>query len=184
MVRERTTGWWGSPRSNIVATLPGMGPDDPWSPSWRPAPDDRRLRRILLARRGAALAGLLWLPVALVALWDSGLRPEVTVLVVVVGSAGVALLGAGLAPAAVGSLVDAAVVGIAMALGAPVAAVTSMVIAGAILDAALERIDDLPGEILRRGVLAAVAVAPLVVLAVVGWLFSVRRYAGRLGVEP
>jgi hypothetical protein len=160
-----------------------MGPDDPWSPSWRPADDDSRLRRILLARRGAALAGLLWIPVALVASWDSGLRPELILLVVVIGSAGVALLGAGLAPAAVGSLVDAVVVGVAMAIGAPVAAVTSMVIAGAIVDAALERIDDLPGLIVRRGVMAAIAVAPLVVLAVAGWLFSVRRYARRLRIQ-
>ena len=160
-----------------------MGPDDPWSPAWRPAPDDRRLRRILLARRGAALAGLLWVPVALVASWDSGLRPEVILLIVVFGSAGVALLGAGLAPAAVGSLVDAGVVGVALAIGAPVAAVTSMVIAGAILDAALEPVNDLPGEILRRGVLAALGVAPLVILAVAGWLWSVRRYARRLRIQ-
>ena len=161
-----------------------MGPDDPWSPAWRPDRDDSRLRRILLARRGAAMAGLLWVPVSLAATWQSGLRPELLVLIVVVGSAGVALLGAGLAPAAVGSLVDAAVVGVAMAIGAPVAAVTSMVIAGVIVDAALERIDDLPGMILRRGVLAAIGVAPLVVLAVAGWLWSVRRYARRLRVGP
>jgi hypothetical protein len=161
-----------------------MGPNDPWSPSWRPAKDDSRLRRILLARRGAAMAGLLWIPVALAATWQSGLRPELLVLIVVMGSAGVALLGAGLAPAAVGSLVDAAVVGVAMAIGAPVAAVTSMVIAGFIVDAALERVDDLPGTILRRGMLAAIAVAPLVALAVVGWLVSVRRYARRIGVKP
>ena len=161
-----------------------MGPNDPWSPSWRPARDDSRLRRILLARRGAAMAGLLWLPVLIVATWQSGLWPELLVLVVTIGSAGVALLGAGLAPAAVGSLVDAAVVGVAMAIGAPVAAVTSLVIAGAIVDLAAEQIEDLPGTILRRGVLAAVAVAPLVVLAVVGWLVSVRRYAQRLGVKP
>ena len=161
-----------------------MGPDDPWSPQWRPPRDDSRLRRILLARRGAAMAGLLWIPVALAATWQSGLRPELVVLIVVIGSAGVALLGAGLAPAAVGSLVDAVVVGIALGIGAPVAAVTSMVIAGAILDAALAPVDDLPGTILRRGILAATAVAPLVVLAVGGWLWSVRRYGRRLGVKP
>ena len=76
-------------------------------------------------------------------------------LVVVIGSAGVALLGAGLAPAAVGSLVDALVVGVALAIGAPVAAVTSMVIAGVIVDAALTDVDDLPGTILRRGIVSA-----------------------------
>jgi hypothetical protein len=161
-----------------------MGPDDPWSPQWRPARDDSRLRRILLARRGAALAGLLWIPVALAATWSSGLPPEFVMLNVVVGSAGVALLGAGLAPAAVGSMVDAVVVGIALAIGAPVAAVTSMVIAGAIVDAALTDVDDLPGTILRRGILSAIAVAPLVVLAVGGWLWSVRRYGRRLRVKP
>jgi hypothetical protein len=161
-----------------------MGPNDPWSPSWRPARDDSRLRRILLARRGAALAGLLWLPVSLAATWQSGLRPELLVLVIVAGSAGVALLGAGLATAAVGSLVDAVVVGVAMAIGAPVAAVTSIVIAAAIVDLAAEQVEDLPGTVVRRGVMAALAVAPLVVLAVAGWLWSVRRYARRLRVKP
>ena len=128
------------------------------------------------------MAGLLWLPVSLAATWQSGLRPELLVLVVVAGSAGVALLGAGLATAAVGSLVDAVVVGVAMAIGAPVAAVTSIVIAAAIVDLAAEQVEDLPGTVVRRGVMAAIAVAPLVVLAVGGWLWSVRRYARRLHV--
>ena len=130
------------------------------------------------------MAGALWLPVALAATWQSGLRPELLVLLVVAGSAGVALLGAGLATAAVGSLVDAVVVGVAMAIGAPVAAVTSIVIAAAIVDLAAEQVEDLPGTVVRRGVMAALAVAPLVVLAVGGWLWSVRRYARRLRVKP
>ena len=41
---------------------------------------------------------------------------------------GLALLGAGLAPAAVGSRVDAVAAGIALGIGAPIAAITSIVI--------------------------------------------------------
>lgn len=160
-----------------------MGPNDPWSPGWVPPTDDRRLRRILIARRGALLAGLLWVPVAVVAAWQADVRLDFALVIIAVGSAGVALLGAGLAPAAVGSRIDAAVVGVAMALGAPVAAVTSMVIAGAIAEALYEPVEGLPGAILRGGVLAAIETAPLVALAVVGWLWSVRRFARRLGVR-
>ena len=50
------------------------------------------------------------------------------------GVAGVALLGAGLAPAALGSRIDAAVVGVAIAIGGPVAATASFVIWGWVID--------------------------------------------------
>jgi hypothetical protein len=160
-----------------------MGPDDPWSAGWKPDDSGQRFRRIFVARRGAAVAGLLWIPVALVAVWQAGIRMDVALLVVAVGSAGVALLGAGLAPAAVGSLVDAVVVGVAMAVGAPVAAVTSLFIAAAILDAAADEANGLAATVLRGGVNAAVNVAPLVVIAVVGWVVIVRRYASRLGLR-
>ena len=160
-----------------------MGPDNPWSPSWQPDESGQRFRRIFVARRGAAVAGLLWLPVALVATFQTGIRVDVALLIVAAGSAGVALLGAGLAPAAVGSLVDAVVVGIAMAIGAPVAAVTSLFIAAAIVDAAADEASGLAATVLRSGVNAAVSVAPLVAIAVVGWVIIVRRYAARLGLD-
>ena len=159
-----------------------MGPNNPWSPDWRPDESGARLRRIYVARRGAAVAGLLWIPVALVAARQATLPPDIGLLMVAVGSAGVALLGAGLAPAAVGSRIDAVVVGFAMALGAPIAAVISLLIAGAIIDALAASIDDLVIDILRSSIRAGVSVAPLVLLAVGSWVAVVRRYAGRLGV--
>jgi hypothetical protein len=160
-----------------------MGPNNPWSPEWRPDESGIRFRRIFIARRGAAAAGVLWIPVALVATWQARMPAEAMVLVVIAGSAGVALLGAGLANAAVGSRIDAIAVGVAMAIGAPVASVTSLVIAGFFLDFASDRVTDAPSAIVRGGVLAALGVAPLVVLAVSGWLVIVRRYAARLGVK-
>jgi hypothetical protein len=161
-----------------------MGPDNPWSPQWQPDESGQRFRRIFVARRGAAVAGLLWIPVALVATWQAGIRADVALLMVAAGSAGVALLGAGLAPAAVGSWIDAVVAGVAMAVGAPVAAVTSLLIAGWFLDLATDQANDVPSRILRLGVRAVVGVAPLVILAVVGWVVIVRRYAARLGLKP
>jgi hypothetical protein len=156
-----------------------MGPDDPWSPQWQPDDGRERFVRILVARRGALLAAAVWVPVALVATWRADIAPPTIVAVIVIGSAGVALLGAALTPAAIGSRIDAVVAGIALGIGAPVAAVTSAIIAGAIIDAAFDQVDDLPGTILRTGVLAAVAVAPLVATAAAGWVIGVRRYAAR-----
>ena len=156
-----------------------MGPDDPWSPQWNPDDGRERFVRILVARRGALLAAAVWVPVALVATWRAAIAPPTIVTIIVVGSAGVALLGAGLTPAAIGSRIDAVVAGIALGIGAPVAAVTSAIIAGVIIDAAFGQVDDLPATILRTGVLAAVAVAPLVAVAAAGWVIGVRRYAAR-----
>lgn len=160
-----------------------MGPNNPWSPDWRPDESGARLRRIYVARRGAAVAGLLWIPVSLVAARQANLPLDLGLLTVAVGSAGVALLGAGLAPAAIGSRIDAVVVGVAMALGAPIASVISLLITGAIIDALASSIEDLVIDILRSSVRAGVGVTPLVLLAVVGWVVIVRRYARRLGVK-
>ena len=44
-----------------------MGPDNPWSPAWRPDESGDRLRAIRAARRGAIVAVLVYLPVALAA---------------------------------------------------------------------------------------------------------------------
>src|SRR6476619_2526163 len=121
-----------------------MGPNNPWSPDWRPDTTGRRLATIRLMRWGALIAAILYLLVgvgaAVVEFGDqaaTGIRVDLGVsagtiaaVVAIVGLPGVALLGAGLAPTTIGSRIDACVAGIALAIGAPVAAVTSMVITG------------------------------------------------------
>jgi hypothetical protein len=95
-----------------------------------------------------------------------------------------ALLGAGLAPTAVGSRVDAVVVGIALAIGAPVAAALSTAIAVFIVIAA-SPLDDLAapavGEVIRMGVGSALRVAPLLGTAAIVWVV-VLRYLDRRAV--
>ena len=80
-----------------------MGPDDPWSPEWRPDPRGERLVAIRAMRHGAFLAGALFVPVAIVAVWLADVRPDLALIAVIVGTAGLALLGAFLAPTAIGS---------------------------------------------------------------------------------
>src|SRR4051812_50066361 len=80
-----------------------MGPNNPWSPQWRPDPTGRRLAAIRTARRGALLAAVAYVPLAAAAIATTQLPRDVALLVLVIGSPGVALLGAGLAPAAPGS---------------------------------------------------------------------------------
>jgi hypothetical protein len=156
-----------------------MGPDDPWSPSWRPDEAGTRIGAIRAMRHGALLAGGLFIPVALVAVWSARLDSELALLAVVVGAAGVGLLGAGLAPTAVGSRVDALVAGIALAIGAPVAAVTSMFIAALIVGVAFGDDGALSGLVMRGSVLSALRVAPLVIGASVVWVLGVRRSVRR-----
>lgn len=160
-----------------------MGPDNPWSPAWRPDASGTRLRTIRLARYGALFAGLLYVPVAVVAAMVTRVPVDLALVAIVVGSAGVALLGAGLSPAAVGSRVDAVVTGLAFALGAPVAAVMSMFIVGLLVGAVASGLEPPPvdfdpaGRILRAGVRGAIAVAPLVAVAAALWVVLVRRSA-------
>jgi hypothetical protein len=90
------------------------------------------------------------------------------------------LLGAGLAPAAVGSRIDAVVAGVALAIGAPIAAITSTLISVAIVVGLLSQdlglgVGDALGTTIRLGVLGAVRLAPLVATAVVIWVFAVRQ---------
>ena len=82
--------------------------------------------RIRAARRGAFLAAAIYLPIAIVAaaarrepLQDAvgGTAAPIAMIAILSGVAGVALLGAGLAPAALGSRIDAVVVGVAIAIG-------------------------------------------------------------------
>jgi len=160
-----------------------MGPLDP---NWRPDNSGRRLARIRTARRGALLAATLFAPIGLFA---SSFLPTVEPPGAPVGAAaiaglagltGVALLGAGLAPAALGSRIDAMAVGVALAVGVPVAAVTSALI-GAFMSGSLlggfSEGAQLAGTMLRAGMTDALRTAPLVVLAAAAWVFVVRRWS-------
>lgn len=152
-----------------------MGSSNPWSPNWRPDPTGGRLAAIRAARRGALLAGIVYLPVGASELALGPLPDTLALLALVVGLPGVALLGAGLAPATLGSRIDAVVAGLAFAIGAPVAAVTSIVIGAFVLSAFVQGGADLAGPILRAGVSAALGVAPIVALGASLWVLSVRR---------
>jgi hypothetical protein len=153
-----------------------MGPDNPWSPEWRPDPSGDRLRGIKAARRGALLAGLIYLLLAAVVLAVGSVPDDFVPLVASIGLPGIVLLGAGLTPAALGSRIESVFAGIAFAIGAPVASVTSMVIGSAILDV-LDEVDDLPAQVLRAGVLTALSLAPLLGAAAAAWVIAVRRFA-------
>ena len=162
-----------------------MGPNNPWSPQWRPDPTGRRLAAIRTARRGALLAGVAYVPLAVAALATSDVPRGVALLMIlVIGSPGVAVLGAGLAPAAVGSKVDALAVGVAFALGCPVAAVTSIVIGAFVFGLLWPGEPDLAGPILRAGVRAAVGIAPLVAVVAAGWVVAVRWFDRSRGSRP
>lgn len=97
------------------------------------------------------------------------------------GLTGVALLGAGLAPAAVGSRIDGVAVGVALGIGVPVAAVTSALIGTFLAGSALNGFDEggrLAAEVLRGGVGGAVRLSPLIALASAAWIVIVRRWDG------
>jgi len=113
----------------------------------------------------------------------SSLTTPIAMMAVVSGIAGVALLGAGLAPAALGSKVDAFVVGIALAIGAPVAATASFVIWGWVIDSWFGDAD-LAAPFLRAGVSAATHIAPLVAIGAAAWVILVRRVSPPLPTPP
>jgi hypothetical protein len=159
-----------------------MGPGNPWSPDWRPDPTGGRAAAIRSSRRGALLAVLLLWPIALVATITSPGSSDTMVLRATLLAAlawpGLALLGAGLAPATLGSRVDAAAAGLALGIGAPIAAVLSTVIGVAVVVAfsgVSARMGEAVGLTIRLGVLGAIRFAPLVALAVVVWVLLVRR---------
>ena len=162
---------------------------DPRSPSWRPDPTRRRLDTIRLARRGALLAAVLFAPVGAVGIAilppvDPLLAPMAFALAGVAGLAGVALLGAGLAPAALGSRIDGVAVGVALGVGVPVAAVTSALIGTFIAGSALHGFDEgglLAGQVLRGAVGDAIRLSPLIGLASAVWVVAVRRWGSRTG---
>lgn len=158
-----------------------MGPANPWSPSWRPDPSGHRLAAIRTARRGALLAAVMLGGVTaiagIVAPEAAGRPMTVPVAIALMALPALALLGAGLAPTAVGSRVDALVVGVALAIGAPVAAALSTAIA-VFLVLAMSDFDELAGpavgEVIRMGVISALRVAPLLAIVAVLWVIVIR----------
>ena len=161
-----------------------MGPSNPWSPHWRPDPTGGRLLTIQAARRGAFLAALLYVPIGMVAATTSNSEPAIETMALAIGLPGIALLGAGLAPAALGSRVDAVVVALALAIGAPVAAMTSLVIGGWVVDSWIGNSSLLAAPFLRAGVSAAMQVAPLVGLGAAAWVVILRRISPPLPPPP
>jgi hypothetical protein len=162
----------------------------PWDPNWRPDPTGRRLIGIRVARRGALAAALIFggLEVlATVVAWP--VAAETAGADLLAGTAlalfslpGLALLGAGLTSAALGSRSSAVSAGLAMGVGVPVAAVTSAMIgafvAGSAWSAGMGA--DVAGTLLRSGVTAAVRISPLIALASVVWVVLVRRFGRSL----
>lgn len=108
--------------------------------------------------------------------------------VLVMALPGLALMGAGLTPAALGSRMSAASAGLAIGVGAPVAAVASAMLGTYVLVSLVLAMDptptrdamataaDIAGVVLRDGVIAAARVSPLVVIASVSWVVVVRRW--------
>jgi hypothetical protein len=161
-----------------------MGPANPWSPNWRPDPTGRRLTAIRSSRRGAFWAGLLLWPLVLVGVVTTPIPDEYVIdgrtliFVAALSWPGLALLGAALAPSAIGSRTDAIATAIAMGIGAPIAAVTSTLIAVAIIalvSSTGAQTGAALGLTIRLGVLGAMRWAPLVAIAVTAWLYVVRR---------
>lgn len=111
---------------------------------------------------------------------DPLLSTPASILAGIAGLAGVGLLGAGLAPAVLGSRIDGFAVGVALGVGAPVAAVTSAIIGTFLAGSALQGFDPggrLAGQVLRSGVSGAVQLSPLIALASAVWVLTVRRWA-------
>ena len=110
-------------------------------------------------------------------------RPlTVPIAIAVMAIPALALLGAGLAPTAIGSRVDAVVVGVALAIGAPVAAALSTGIAVFVVLATSD-LDEFAGsalgEVIRMGVASALRVAPLLAVVAVLWVIAVRSLERR-----
>ena len=161
----------------------------PWDPNWRPDPTGRRLVAIRAARRGALAAAVIFGSLEVVATVvsmpvdsaQSAGSPALGLMLALFSLPALALLGAGLTSAALGTPPTAASAGLAMAVGVPVAAVTSAMI-GAFILAGLAgssggQIDgaEVAGLLLRTGVTAAVRISPLIAIGSVVWVLLVRR---------
>jgi hypothetical protein len=160
----------------------------PWDPNWRPDPTGRRLQGIRVARRGALAAavifGALEVVATVVAVPVEATLSGATlvgVMLALFSLPALALLGAGLTSAALGTPPTAASAGLAMGVGVPVAAVTSAMIGAFVLvgmgGAVSGQMDgaDVAGALLRIGVTAAVRISPLIAIASVVWVLLVRR---------
>lgn len=139
------------------------------------------------ARRGAFAAAAIFGSLAVIAaVITPPLTSNVPQLDVVEGAMvalfslpGLALLGAGLTSAALGSRSSAASAAVAIGIGSPVAAVTSAMIGAFILVGLVSgasRGGDVAGTMLRVGVTAAVQISPLIALGSAGWVMLVRRF--------
>jgi hypothetical protein len=158
----------------------------PWSPNWRPDPTGRRLAGIHAARRGALLAAVIFGALVTIAVLRApaetpslpSASPTLAMIVAALSVPGLALLGAGLTSAALGPRASAAAAGLAMAVGVPVAAVTSAMIAAFVAGAVRSGFDGATtaaSGILRGGVTAAVWISPVIALGAVVWVVVVRR---------
>ena len=161
----------------------------PWDPNWRPDPTGRRLEAIRAARRGALAAAVIFgtLEVLATALAIpagsrlAGGEALVALTLALLSLPALALLGAGLTPAALGTPPTAASAGLAMGVGVPVAAVTSAMIGAFVaigLVGALTGHGDgavVASALLQGGVIAAVRISPLIAIASVAWVLLVRR---------
>ncbi len=144
---------------------------------------------IRAARRGALAAavifGSLEVVATVVGIPDdsamSGASPSVGLMLALFSLPALALLGAGLTSAALGTPPTAASAGLAMGVGVPVAAVTSAMIGAFILvglaGTATGHVDgaEVAGVLLRTGVTAAVRISPLIAIGSVVWVLLVRR---------
>ena len=162
----------------------------PWDPNWRPDPTGRRLEAIRVARRGAFAAAVIFGALEIVATVvavppgsiSSDTTPLIALMLALFSLPALALLGAGLTSAALGTPSTAASAGLAMGVGVPVAAVTSAMIGAfvlvGLLGASTGHADgaDAAGALLRVGVTAAVRISPLIALASIAWVLLVRRF--------
>jgi hypothetical protein len=159
----------------------------PTDPRWEPDPTGQRIAMIRASRRGAifstvTLGPVVWIAVAVSSPEGLGAPDGAGLWALAMSLPGLALLGASLTPAALGSRGSAASAGLAIGVGAPVAAVASSLIAVYLVAALLKGFDvagEIAGLVLRDGVTAAVRVAPVIAIASVLWVVVVRRWAGR-----
>ena len=146
---------------------------------------------IRASRRGAAFAAAIFAPVVWAATAISppeglGAPDGAGIWAVVMSVPALALLGAALTPAALGSRASAASAGLALAVGVPLAAVVSAMIGVYLLVALVKGLDPAgmaAGLVLRDGVTAAVLVSPLIAFASMVWVVLVRRWPGRAPVR-
>jgi hypothetical protein len=161
----------------------------PTDPRWQPDPSGQRLRTIRVVRRAAVLAAVLFAPIVGLGLVIGppetlGAPNGAALFGLVMSLPGIALLGAALAPATLGSRASAASAGVALGVGIPIAAVISAMLSVWVVLGMLighDKAGVIAGMILRDGVTTAVKLSPLVVLACLVWVRLVRRWGAASG---